>query len=115
MKPGSYLINTARGGIVDEAALAAALATRQIAGAALDCFAEEPLTAPPVLAGFDNVLLAPHCIAWTDEMFRDIGRTACLAIVDLAAGTMPRGVVNPEVFSRPGFVEKWRRLSARVS
>ncbi len=115
MKPGSYLINTARGGIVDEAALAAALATRQIAGAALDCFAEEPLTAPPVLASFDNVLLAPHCIAWTDEMFRDIGRTACQSIVDLAAGTMPRGVVNPEVFNRPGFVEKWRRLSARVS
>ena len=92
-----------------------ALATRQIAGAALDCFAEEPLTAPPVLASFDNVLLAPHCIAWTDEMFRDIGRTACQSIVDLAAGTMPRGVVNPEVFNRPGFVEKWRRLSARVS
>ena len=114
MKPGSYLINTARGGIVDEAALAEALTTRQIAGAALDCFAEEPLTAPPVFAGFDNVLLAPHCIAWTDEMFRDIGRTACESIVGLAAGTMPRGVVNPEVFSRPGFVEKWRRLSARV-
>lgn len=102
------------GGIVDEAALAEALTRRQIAGAALDCFAEEPLTAPPVLAGFDNVLLAPHCIAWTNEMFRDIGRTACQSIVDLAAGTTPRGVVNPEVFNRPGFVEKWRRLSARV-
>ena len=114
MKPGSYLINTARGGIVDEAALAEALTRRQIAGAALDCFAEEPLTAPPVLAGFDNVLLAPHCIAWTDEMFRDIGRTACQSIVDLAAGHTPRGVVNPEVFRRPGFVEKWRRLSAHV-
>jgi len=115
MKPDAYLINTARGGIVDEAALAAALAGRRIAGAALDCFADEPLTAAPVFADFDNVLLAPHCIAWTDEMFRDIGRTACQSIVDLAGGNRPRGVVNPEVFSRPGFVEKWRRLSARGS
>jgi phosphoglycerate dehydrogenase-like enzyme len=115
MKPDAYLINTARGGIVDEAALAAALAGRRIAGAALDCFADEPLTAAPVFADFDNVFLAPHCIAWTDEMFRDIGRTACQSIVDLAGGNRPRGVVNPEVFSRPGFVEKWRRLSARGS
>ena len=115
MKRSSYLINTARGGIVDEGALAAALAARRIAGAALDCFLEEPLTAPPVFAGFDNVLLAPHCIAWTDEMFRDIGRTACQAIVDLAAGATPKGVVNPEVFKRPGFVEKWQRLSSGAS
>lgn len=115
MKADAYLINTARGGIVDETALAEALAGRRIAGAALDCFADEPLSMAPVFADFDNVLLAPHCIAWTDEMFRDIGRTACQSIVDVAGGNKPRGVVNPEVFSRPGFVEKWRRLSARAS
>ncbi len=110
MKPTAYLINTARGGIVDEAALAHALRSRQIAGAALDCFQVEPLTEPPVFSGFDNVLLAPHSIAWTEELFRDIGRTACQGMIDLASGRKPRAIVNPEVLDRPGFVEKWKRL-----
>ena len=112
MKPTAYLINTARGGIVDEDALFDALSGRRIAGAAIDCFVGEPLTAPPRLAKLDNVLLAPHCIAWTDELFRDIGRAACQGMIDLAAGRRPSGVVNPEVFERPGFVAKWRRLAA---
>ncbi len=110
MKPTAYLINTARGGIVDEAALTDALTSGTIAGAALDCFQVEPLTAPPVFARFDNVLLAPHCIAWTDELFRDIGRAACQGMIDLASGERPRGIVNPDVLERPGFVEKWKRL-----
>lgn len=112
MKPSAYLINTARGGIVDEDALDTALSEGRIAGAALDCFENEPLTAPPRFARFDNVLLAPHAIAWTDELFRDIGRAACQGMIDLAQGRRPRGVVNPEVFDRPGFVAKWRRLQA---
>jgi phosphoglycerate dehydrogenase-like enzyme len=110
MKPTAYLINTARGGIIDEAALTDALTSGTIAGAALDCFQVEPLTAPPVFARFDNVLLAPHCIAWTDELFRDIGRAACQGMIDLASGERPRGIVNPDVLERPGFVEKWKRL-----
>ncbi len=110
MKPTAYLINTARGGIVDDAALANALTSRQIAGAALDCFHVEPLTEPSVFSGFDNVLLAPHSIAWTEELFRDIGRAACQGMIDLASGRKPRGIVNPEVLDRPGFVEKWKRL-----
>ncbi len=111
MKPTAYLINTARGGIIEETALTEALASRRIAGAALDCFVGEPLTAPPTFAQFDNVLLAPHCIAWTDELFRDIGRAACQGMVDLTSGRLPRGIVNPEVLERPGFVAKWKRLS----
>ncbi len=111
MKPTAYLINTARGGIIDEVALTDALTSRSIAGAALDCFQVEPLTAPPVFSQFDNVLLAPHCIAWTDELFRDIGRSACQGMIDLSSGKRPRGIVNPEVLDRPGFVEKWKRLS----
>jgi phosphoglycerate dehydrogenase-like enzyme len=110
MKPTAYLLNTARGGIVDEAALLEALRGRRIAGAALDCFDHEPLTAPPPFAGLDNVLLAPHCIGWTEELFRDIGRSACRAMLDLSLGRRPAGVLNPEVFDRPGFVEKWERL-----
>jgi phosphoglycerate dehydrogenase-like enzyme len=110
MKPGAYLINTARGGIVDERALHDALANRRIAGAAIDCFAEEPVATPHPLGALDNVLLAPHCIAWTDELFRDIGRTVCNSIVALSRNERPGGVVNPEVFARPGFQAKWERV-----
>ena len=110
MPPTAFLINTARGGIVDEPALEAALRAGRIAGAALDCFAREPLTAPPALAAFDSVLLAPHAIAWTDELFRDIGRAVCRGMIDLAEGRVPGGVVNPEVLDRPTFRAKWKRL-----
>jgi phosphoglycerate dehydrogenase-like enzyme len=110
MRPGSYLLNTARGGIVDEAALYDALKSGHIAGAALDCFAQEPVLRPPPLADLDNVLFAPHCIAWTNELFRDIGRTACQGMVDLSLGHKPCGVVNPEVFEKPSFTEKWSRI-----
>jgi phosphoglycerate dehydrogenase-like enzyme len=110
MKPTAYLINTARGGIVDEAALDAVLRGRKIAGAAIDCFENEPLVAPPPFADLDNVVLAPHCIAWTDELFRDIGRAVCRGMLDLADGRVPRGVVNPEVLDRPGFRAKWNRI-----
>lgn len=87
-----------------------ALAERRIAGAALDCFAEEPPPAPPRFSELENVLLAPHSIAWTNELFREIGRTACQSLADLAQGRRPHGIVNPEVFDRPGFQEKWNRL-----
>lgn len=110
MKPTAYLLNTARGGIVEEDALFAALFERRIAGAALDCFVGEPITSPPRWAELDNVLLAPHSIAWTDELFRDIGRAACQGMLDLSSGRRPRGVVNPEVFERSGFQAKWDRL-----
>jgi phosphoglycerate dehydrogenase-like enzyme/2-keto-3-deoxy-L-rhamnonate aldolase RhmA len=111
MKPTAHVINTARGGIVDEPALEEALRDGRIAGAALDCFAREPLIAPPGVAAFDNVLLAPHAIAWTDELFRDIGRAVCRGLIDLAEGRAPRGVVNPEVLDRPTFRAKWKRLT----
>jgi phosphoglycerate dehydrogenase-like enzyme len=110
MRPTAYLINTARGGIVNEPALLEALSSRRIAGAALDCFVEEPPSGPSPFADLDNVLLAPHSIAWSNELFRDIGRTACQSLADLAQGRRPHGVVNPEVFDRPGFQAKWRRL-----
>jgi hypothetical protein len=57
-----------------------------------------------------RVALAPHSIAWTDELFRDIGRAVCRGMVDLSLGRRSRGVVNPQVFERPGFQEKWQRL-----
>ncbi|MBV8952313.1 MAG: hypothetical protein JOZ99_15675 [Actinobacteria bacterium] len=110
MKPTAYLLNTARGGIVDEDALGVALKDKRIAGAAIDCFVGEPLTAPSAFTAFDNALLAPHCIAWTDELFRDIGRAVCRGMLDLSLGRRPAGVLNPAVFDRPTFQDKWRRL-----
>jgi phosphoglycerate dehydrogenase-like enzyme len=107
MKPDAYLINTARGGIVDEQSLYGALKDGRLAGAGIDVFAEEPLSRPHPLAEFDNVLLAPHCIAWTNELFGDIGRTVCQGLVDLGRGKKPAGMVNPEVLQRPGFKKKW--------
>ena len=74
----------------------------KIAGAALDCFAEEPVRQPHPFGELDNVLLAPHCIAWTNELFRDIGRSVCQAMWSLSLGQRPRGAVNPEVFERTG-------------
>ena len=114
LKPTAYLINTARGGIVNEDALYAALQEKRLAGAALDCFEREPLVGPCRWAEFDNVLLAPHSIAWTNELFRDIGRAACQGMLELSRGERPRGIVNPEVLERPGFQAKWARLVAQI-
>jgi len=115
MKPSAYLLNTARGGIVDEDALYTALKERHIAGAAIDCFAQEPVTTPHRFGELDNVLLAPHCIAWTEELFRDIGRAACQVMVDLSFGKRPHGMLNPEVLDRPCFQQKWRRYVKQVN
>lgn len=111
MKSDAYLLNTARGGIVDEEALFEALKTRQIAGAALDCFAVEPVVEPHPFGELDNVILAPHSIAWTEELFRDIGRTACQSMLDLSLGRRPQGVLNPTLFERDSFRAKWSRLT----
>ncbi len=115
MRSDAYLLNLARGGIVDEAALYDALVSGRIAGAALDCFENEPLTTPPRLAELENVLLAPHAIAWTDEMFRDIGRSACRSILDLAQSRRPYGLVNPHVFDTSEFQDKWQRIQLELS
>ena len=114
MKPDAYLLNLARGGIVDEDALYDALANGQIAGAALDCFETEPVVKPHRLGELDNVLLAPHSIAWTNELFRDIGRTACQSLLDLSRGERPSGIINPEVFNNPAFREKCDHVKIHV-
>jgi len=110
MKPSAYLINTARGGIVDERALHEALARGRLAGSAIDCFSREPVTSPHPLGELDSVLLAPHSIAWTEELFRDIGLAVCQGMIDLSLGRRPKCVVNPQVFQRASFLRKWARL-----
>jgi phosphoglycerate dehydrogenase-like enzyme len=114
MKQTAYLINTARGGIINEDALFVALSSNQIAGAALDCFVGEPITSPHRFGELDNVILAPHSIAWTHELFRDIGSVASQSVIDLAQGRRPRSAINPEIFDKSSFQEKWDRLKLSV-
>jgi D-3-phosphoglycerate dehydrogenase len=106
MKPTAYLVNTARGGIVNEAALERALIDQTIAGAALDVFEREPTGADLPFSRLENVILAPHSIAVTRELVRDVGRMACRQILDVAAGQKPEGLLNWEVWERPGFRRK---------
>lgn len=114
MKPTAYLINVARGPIVDQAALTTALQEHRIAGAALDVFEREPIDADNPLLKLDNVILAPHAICWTDELFRGIGESACRSILDVAAGRMPPDVVNREAVDRPGFLAKLRKYASQA-
>lgn len=111
MKSDAFLINIARGGVVDEDALYDALKNNQIAGAALDCFVGEPLSEPSRFGEFDNVLLAPHAIAVTREHGRDIGRMSCQGMLDLVRAKVPHGVVNQAVLEKPSFRAKWNRLT----
>jgi phosphoglycerate dehydrogenase-like enzyme len=112
MKPAAVLINTARGPIVDEAALIEALERKLIAGAALDVFEKEPLSPSSPLAAMENVILTSHSIAWTEELFRDMGRIDCEGALAIYRGEIPNHVVNPKVLKSPRFVEKLSLLKA---
>ena len=109
MKPAAYLINTARGPIVQEAALITALREGWIAGAGLDVFEREPLPADSPLRELDNVILTPHGLAWTEEIVRDNGLEACSNILAVARGELPASIVNREVTERAGFQKKIQR------
>ena len=106
MKPGAYLINVARGPIVDETALIDALQRAVIAGAALDVFEHEPVRADNPLLAMDNVIVTPHALCWTDECFDGIARSGFGAIVDTLAHRTPPHVVNRDVLARPE-VKRW--------
>src|SRR5712692_1707457 len=101
MKKTAYLINTARGALVDEAALARALRENWIAGAALDAFVVEPLPADHPLRSAPNVLLTPHLASFARETGERVSLAAAQAIVDLLNGRQPQFVVNPEVYQSP--------------
>jgi D-3-phosphoglycerate dehydrogenase len=110
MKPRAYLVNVARGPVVDERALYEALAARRIAGAGLDVFEEEPTPASNPILKLDNVIVTPHALAWTDELFGNIARTAIGAVIAVHGGRRPKFLVNPEALSHPR-VRAWLRES----
>ncbi len=101
MKDSAYLINTARGPIVNESALFKALASKRIAGAALDVFEQEPASGDNPLFRLDNVIVTPHSICWTDECFRGNAEGAFRAAVAVAKGEVPKYVVNADVLQHP--------------
>jgi D-3-phosphoglycerate dehydrogenase len=109
MKPTAYLINVARGPIVDQQALTAALRENRIAGAGLDVFEREPIAADDPLLALDNVILSPHALCWTDECFLNNGRSAIASILEVAAGRVPATVVNRAVLNSPGLQRKLQR------
>jgi D-3-phosphoglycerate dehydrogenase len=95
MKPTAYIINTARGPIIDEAALAEALDKKEIAGAALDVMEKEPTTSSP-LFGRDNVIITPHSSFYSDESLVDLQTKAAEEVVRVLTGQAPKNPVNPE-------------------
>jgi D-3-phosphoglycerate dehydrogenase len=109
MKPSAYLINTARGPIVDQKALTEALMAGRIAGAGIDVFDPEPPSADDPLLALDNVILAPHGLAMTDELFANCGALDIKAVFDVMHGREPQGIVQRRV---TGNAEWRRRLEA---
>jgi len=93
MKPGAYLINTARGPIVDEQALARALDAGQLAGAALDVMPQEPPVGSPLL-GRENVIITPHTSFYSEESLLELQRKAAEEVAAVLTGKPPRNPVN---------------------
>jgi D-3-phosphoglycerate dehydrogenase len=94
MKPTAYLINVARGPIVDQAALTDALRSGRLQGAGLDVFEEEPVDPSDPILSLENVIVAPHALCWTDECFGLNGRSAIASLIDVSRNLVPRNVVN---------------------
>jgi glyoxylate reductase len=99
IKKGSFLINTARGPIVDEEALVKSLRNGQLSGAGLDVFDNEP-NLNPELIGLENVVLTPHIASATWEAREKMGELAVNAILDLVNNTKPVNLANPEVWEK---------------
>ena len=112
MKPEAYLVNTARGPVVDQAALEAALRSGRLAGAGLDVQDPEPPPKGASILELDNVILSPHALSWTDQCFAAIGEGCIEPMRALARGALPASIVNREVVDTPSFRRKLDRWSA---
>ncbi len=98
MKKSAYLINTARGGVIDEEALIEALGKKEIAGAGLDVYVKEPPETDNKLFDFDNVVATPHLSSFTDDGKRKMGVGVVRGILDVLSGNMPEFIVNGEIW-----------------
>jgi glyoxylate reductase len=100
MKPTAVLVNTARGEIVDTAALLRALREGWIAGAGLDVLPEEPIASDDPLLGLDNVVLTPHVAFYSEESLADLRRRTAQSVVDVLANRAPEHLANGDALAR---------------
>ena len=100
MKKTAYLINTARGGVVDETALIEAIESGEIAGAGLDVYAQEPPEKDNRLFTFDNVITTPHLSSFTYDGKRKMGIGVVQGVLDVLNGKKPEFIVNGEVWDQ---------------
>ncbi|MGZ4177801.1 MAG: C-terminal binding protein [Solirubrobacteraceae bacterium] len=108
MKPSAFLVNTARGAVIDQEALARALRERWIAGAAVDVVVPERLPPDHPLLGLPNLIVTPHVAYYSEESLLALGRLAAENVAAVLAGTRPASMVNPEVLA----LARWSRLAA---
>jgi D-3-phosphoglycerate dehydrogenase len=99
MRPGAILVNTSRGGLIDEAALVEALMSRRLRAAALDVFRDEP-PSNPTLRALPNVVLSPHIGGLSVEAIHAMASQCVQQVLDALDGRVPDGVVNPDVLER---------------
>ena len=107
MKPTAILINTSRGPVVDEQALARALRDERLAGAALDVWETEPLAADNPLLKMDNVIATPHAAYFSSAAVAQVPRRCGEEVARVLAGQRPLNVVNPEIYA-PGAARRAR-------
>ncbi len=107
MKPTAILINTSRGPVVDEAALAQALRDKRLAGAALDVWEQEPVAADNPLLKMDNVIATPHAAYFSSPAVAQVPRRCGEEVARVLTGQRPLNVVNPEVYA-PGAARRAR-------
>ena len=109
IKPGAYLVNTARGGMINDDAMIAALTSGRLAGAALDAFEMEPLPMDSPLRVLENVILTPHMVGHTQEIYTQIPPVAIENIERIMRGEMPRYCRNPDTEA------PWRARLSRLA
>jgi len=100
MKPTAFIVNTARGPVIDEAALAEALGAGELAGAGLDVWETEPLPADSPLREMPNVILSDHAGWYSEESLVEMQTRAAKAVAAVLAGEKPESVVNPAVYDK---------------
>jgi len=114
MKKSAFLINAARGPIVDEAALIKALNEGWIRGAGLDVFEQEPIQNDNPLLKMENVILSPHALAQTDQTFSTMWDIIVRQMAAISRGEIPKALVNKEVLDSAKLKAKMNKLQAEI-